>query len=292
MQDLDPNPFRHLERYPIDQEKVDRLVQSIQHTGYWGNIMGRLADRKVQIAYGHHRLEALKKLLKPTEWVQVIIEDLDDDKMLQVMADENDDVYSPSPAIINETVRATVEHLRKTGRLSRSAGRPEEREREVIAKFLNWGKNRVAEALADIHAIDGGAVVKEVEDLPSQRHATEFRHAVKKHKVSPEIQKKVIEGVKEKNLRSREVKAEVFQHLGKVEDESFNQLLNETIEAIRTTAKLIQQVLNGGQERLLSSRDCFSAEYLKDLRLSTSKLLKIVRDPRPKRLLQSHRGKS
>lgn len=38
-----PNPFRDFEKEPIQQEKVDRLVKSIEATEFWDNIMVRPA---------------------------------------------------------------------------------------------------------------------------------------------------------------------------------------------------------------------------------------------------------
>ena len=62
LKDVRPNPFRRSEKYPILKEKVEELVESIQTTGFWENIVGREVDGKLQVAYGHHRLEALKKV--------------------------------------------------------------------------------------------------------------------------------------------------------------------------------------------------------------------------------------
>jgi ParB-like chromosome segregation protein Spo0J len=59
VKDLLPNPFRHLERYPINQEKVEMLARSIKDTSFWDNIVARKATNgsvgKFEIAYGHHR---------------------------------------------------------------------------------------------------------------------------------------------------------------------------------------------------------------------------------------------
>ncbi len=60
LKDVVSNPFRRTEKYPISPEKVAALIESIESTGFWENIVGREVDGKLQIAYGHHRLAALR----------------------------------------------------------------------------------------------------------------------------------------------------------------------------------------------------------------------------------------
>lgn len=113
IKDLRANPYRRIERYPIKPEKVDALCESFRTTSYWDNIVGRQAKGTVQIAYGHHRLEALKAVYRPTDKVQVITRDLSDEEMLQIMARENLEVFGTSSAVEQETVRAVVEAAAK-----------------------------------------------------------------------------------------------------------------------------------------------------------------------------------
>ena len=65
--DVGPNPFRHLDRYPINREKVEALKLSFKDTGVWPNLLGRKARGDAakkyayELAYGHHRLQAMKE---------------------------------------------------------------------------------------------------------------------------------------------------------------------------------------------------------------------------------------
>ena len=36
------------------------LTSSIEKTGFWDNLVGRKMNGEIQIAYGHHRIEALR----------------------------------------------------------------------------------------------------------------------------------------------------------------------------------------------------------------------------------------
>lgn len=109
VKDIEPNPFRHIERYPIQAEKVRALRESLRTTGFWGNVMARPHNGKVQIAYGHHRLAALKDEYGANHKVELIVRDLPDDVMLQIMARENMEEWGTSASIEQETVRAVVE---------------------------------------------------------------------------------------------------------------------------------------------------------------------------------------
>ncbi|MHC4179399.1 MAG: ParB/RepB/Spo0J family partition protein, partial [Planctomycetota bacterium] len=109
VKDIKPNPFRRLEHYPIDREKVEKLRESIRATGWWGNVMVRKAGTKCELAYGHHRWVALKEELGNNAEVEVIERKLDDSQMFQIMARENAIEWSPSAEIDHETVIAAVE---------------------------------------------------------------------------------------------------------------------------------------------------------------------------------------
>jgi ParB-like nuclease domain len=110
VRDLRPNPFRHLERYPISQDKVDALKQSIKQTSFWDNLLVRKSPDKpscFEIAYGHHRLAALKAAR--IEEIDVPVRALDDTAMCRIMAHENMEEWGHSTAIEQETVRAIIE---------------------------------------------------------------------------------------------------------------------------------------------------------------------------------------
>ena len=106
---VQPNPFRYMDRYPIQRDKVEALKESFRRTGFWENIVAREVNGKAEIAYGHHRLVALQEELGKKAKVPLIIKDLDDEAMLQMMARENMDEWRTSAVVEQETVRAVVE---------------------------------------------------------------------------------------------------------------------------------------------------------------------------------------
>jgi ParB-like nuclease domain len=106
---LDANPFRHIDRYPIREDKITALRESITKTGFWDNMVGRQVGDRVQIAYGHHRREALLREYPADYEVGIVLRDFDDESMLQIMARENMEEWGSSAAIEMETVRSVVE---------------------------------------------------------------------------------------------------------------------------------------------------------------------------------------
>jgi ParB-like chromosome segregation protein Spo0J len=109
IKDIKANPFRHIARYPIRREKVAALRESLRKTGFWDNVVARAKDGKAEIAYGHHRLVALKEEYGPNHKVELIIRKLDDEAMIQIMARENMEEWGTSASVEQETIRAVVE---------------------------------------------------------------------------------------------------------------------------------------------------------------------------------------
>lgn len=92
--DVKPNPFRNIESYPILPSKVATLKASIEDTGFWENVTGRMVDGEIQIAYGHHRLAAALEALG-SDYIQMFpIRDHSDEMMLRIMANENSDEWA------------------------------------------------------------------------------------------------------------------------------------------------------------------------------------------------------
>ena len=109
VKDIKPNPYRNMKHYPINQNKIEALKNSIQKTGFWDNIVARKVDKWYEIAYGHHRMQAVREL--KIEYIDIPIRELDDSTMLLMMADENMNEWQSDPSIIIETVKAVKTYL-------------------------------------------------------------------------------------------------------------------------------------------------------------------------------------
>jgi hypothetical protein len=106
---LKPNPFRDLERYPVQRRKIDTLRESMRQTGAWPNLVARPATGKgVELAYGHNRRAAFIEEFGEEAEIDILVMELSDDLMMKMMARENDAEYATSAQAEQETVRACV----------------------------------------------------------------------------------------------------------------------------------------------------------------------------------------
>lgn len=165
LRELKPNPFRDEGTYPILRRKVDALKASIRSTGFWDNVLVRKAENGAhyELAYGHHRLLALRelareKLLEPDFQLDVSLRKLDDAAMLRIMANENAEEYKATPEIIDDTVRVAREFLQRqtktpAGEISASD----------IAQFLSgsWTEAKVRVSLQRLGLFDRGTIRRE-----------------------------------------------------------------------------------------------------------------------------------
>jgi len=154
VKNLVANPYRNIEAYPIDRAKVEQLRNSIRETTFWDNILARPApgNGQYQIAYGHHRLVAIKEELGKDTVVDIPVRDLSDEEMLRIMANENMKEWATDWTIFVESIKQTKNFLENHKEIVEKMGL---RQYSVIgstaiAKFLgkNWDINRITNALA------------------------------------------------------------------------------------------------------------------------------------------------
>jgi hypothetical protein len=215
IKDLYPNPYRDMDNYPINRVKVDALKSSIKQTGFWDNIVARQKDGKIQIAYGHHRLTALREALPWDTEVDIPIKDLPDSTMIQIMANENMQEYSTSPATIDETVKVAKKFLEENPDVILDTSRKSGYSKEAlkIAEFLGWGEQQVYHSLQRLNLIESGTVSKTaINELPTDKAARSFAKAVTKWKLPVEEQERVVEQIKEsKNFGYDQIEKKVSE---------------------------------------------------------------------------------
>lgn len=105
-----PNPYRDLKGNPLRRDKIEELIASINTTGFWDNVVVRKnKDGKYELAYGHHRVQAAIEV--GIVEADFIVKELSDALMIQIMDNENREVYASSPASMIESVKAVVQAL-------------------------------------------------------------------------------------------------------------------------------------------------------------------------------------
>jgi len=159
------NPFRQLDKYPLGEAKIAKLASSIKRNYFWGNMVARKSSDGHELAFGHHRLEAARRVFGDEAEIKILVTDLTDAQMLQFMAADNDEIFNLSPGFVLEVVEAAIRFLEKDlspspvkamgGNLPVIA-RGEGELASRIAKFLNWPWHRVATAIAALRSIGAG----------------------------------------------------------------------------------------------------------------------------------------
>jgi ParB-like chromosome segregation protein Spo0J len=266
IKNLEPNPFRDIKNYPIDKTKIECLINSINQTGFWDNILARKIDGKIQIAYGHHRLIALKKIFKPDDYVDIPIRDLDDSKMIQVMANENHESWGMLPKVIDETVRVAKKFLEEHPEIKMTLRSMAQRVRqpnypvgaEVISEFLgkNWSKTRVRYSLERFELNEKKVLDKKATDiLPTERSARNLVKAVKEIKdVTPSQQRRAAERMaKEGNLGEAAARKAILEEKYKEQpkqkkEKLFEQYIKECREDLDRLNKKIRTLFDYQEE--------------------------------------------
>jgi hypothetical protein len=109
---IDNNPHRNMKRNPISKDQVATIVASIKRNEWGENVIVRKhPDKKgrYQLAYGHHRLAALKQLkVKEAEF---IVKDVDEWVMYTWMVDENESQQRVTPELVYENIEAGINYL-------------------------------------------------------------------------------------------------------------------------------------------------------------------------------------
>lgn len=82
-----PNPHRNFDIYPIGEQQVSLLIESINEVGMFLGLPARKTPNGYEIACGHHRLDALKRT--GATHVDLAVSDYSDEEMLKIMIREN-----------------------------------------------------------------------------------------------------------------------------------------------------------------------------------------------------------
>lgn len=142
---IDHNPFRNVGNYPFVQRKVEALMRSIEVVGLWEGLIGRQNGNRFELAFGHHRYEAARRLELPS--IPIIVRDLNDEQMLSFMGRENLEDYNADFLSMLETWEAAAAFFRTSGLDAQAV---------VIARLLGW--TRIADrATGEIEVINDTA---------------------------------------------------------------------------------------------------------------------------------------
>jgi hypothetical protein len=118
LKEILPNPFRDLEKNPLDEAAIARLQESVKPDKaddseikkFWEDKQVRInSDGKPEIVHGHHVLETLRREYPSTKEFEWPVVSLTDRQMIARMARENSARRIPGVPDIREAISAAVE---------------------------------------------------------------------------------------------------------------------------------------------------------------------------------------
>lgn len=108
---LKANRFRDFELYPIDEEQVQRLSQSMDSLGFFSGVTARRVNGGFELAAGHHRIQAAREL--GLNEVEAVVEDYTDQQMVEIMMTENMTQRGHNAASVLDSVAAYAKLITK-----------------------------------------------------------------------------------------------------------------------------------------------------------------------------------
>lgn len=149
---IKPNPFKKfINKGRLNNDVISQLVEGYKQTTFHENLTGRRNKKgEIEIIYGHHRLEAVKKVYGKNHKIKINIysyKDFPDDKMIIDMVRENVTQKGDSFEDMIDSVKLTKEFLEgKLGETSKLLGCSKKTHKQEvtagdIAKFLS-SKNK------------------------------------------------------------------------------------------------------------------------------------------------------
>ena len=112
--ELRPNPFkRFILGGRLDEAKILRLVESIEQTGFWENVVCRKGESQYELGYGHKRVEAAIRKLGKKHKIEIPCLALSDEQMIQMMAAENATGEEESVEAQIDVVALVGKHLKE-----------------------------------------------------------------------------------------------------------------------------------------------------------------------------------
>lgn len=254
VKDVSPNPYRNIEHYPLNKEKIIALTQSIEKTGFWDNLVARELDGKIQIAYGHHRIEALR-LAEGFGYdfeFELPIKNIDNGTMIQIMANENMQEWGHDITVIDETVKVTKAYLENDFAFIAAKNAKMKDHHNVrwdgktvsskdIADFLGWNAGKVQTSLRRIEAIESGKVSKKALETFQPEKSKHFLKSVTNHNFTQKEQEEIAIELVEKDVSRKDFKqvleAKAFEKkygkdFGKKKAEKTDQKIKEFDDAL------------------------------------------------------------
>lgn len=173
LKDVIANPYRHIEKYRISEEKIEALLRSYASSSFWdGSIQGRESAKrrgKIEIAFGHHRVEAARRA--KIDRIGIVVSDRSNEEMIRMMHHENASEFKHDALVAVEEIETLIDAY---SRKEIDFGAPPVNARQTYyANNMPYSAMTIARFLGSVTA-DGQATpaFRKAFDAYQERHAT------------------------------------------------------------------------------------------------------------------------
>jgi hypothetical protein len=284
-----PNPFRELNKKYYNEDIIEELMTSMKETGVWAGILARQKGDKYEIAFGHHRLEAMKRLGIKEAPVDVR-DHLTDLDMIKHMAYENMSSKATDTKAISNVVGAAKTQLEQelkecktwedchargciadlfNGKKGFDAWKADTKiGRGILVRFLgnHWTGN--IETYLSISAPEIDIEAAQMFDKPT--HAEAFVEKVKEYKIPKDEQQTVAKKIKKemekpeshsdekKGKRGEETTAKIkremdYDHFGKPEMDKISKIQKPELREVVASYIRDLKMMKNGMENVLEN---------------------------------------
>jgi len=219
LSDLKPNPFKKfINNGKFNEDIIEKLIEGYKQTKFHENMSARNNNGKIELIYGHHRIEAAKRLYGKNYEINLkvySIKDFPDEKMLIDMIRENltqrdTDYRDTSDSIILAKRWLKGEFESKPTLHSRTHG-GDRRSQEIgvrqIANFISTQGKTIS-------------------------HTQVGKYIKIEEKLSPKLKEMVGKGDRAGHLEEGRLGFEVSSSLSEIEDEKDQEILaNKIVES-------------------------------------------------------------
>jgi len=91
LKDIKPNPFKkEIDGGKLNEEQLGKLIEGYKQTTFHENLLARKNKKEeIELVYGHHRLEAAKRVYGKNHTISINLVDYNDEQMIIDMCREN-----------------------------------------------------------------------------------------------------------------------------------------------------------------------------------------------------------
>jgi hypothetical protein len=171
---LRPNPWRNFDVDPLDDARIEVLLQSINEHGFWGGIVVRAANGGYEIAAGHTRVAAAIKAGIIS--AEIAVQDIPDIKMIRVYRDENKTQRNSEGQLIAEAGVIAAALCMAILDLLRVPQFEHNVTRSCAGDIVAEKRRANADANALTHFMDGGVGEDRIAEILGDESSTGKRH--------------------------------------------------------------------------------------------------------------------